>query len=573
MRVFAGTTRAFMRFATIVLTTAVAVTTTGLVPVPVLAIEKGTSITPDPPWAAYVTVVGKYVIQTLDSSCTGTIISDGWVLTAAHCVVQDDKSGAQTTTPLPARAFAIVLGRSDLSKWWQGGQFSVDQVKVAPNFNPGTLANDAALVHLVGALPAAAQPLPLAPSGYVIPDGQGVTAYGYGSTFDYYRTASSKYIPTPTNVLHATVAGSYTKRSDCGSSFPTHWCFSHDGTSQIRHGDSGGPWVTDPANKFVVGLTSRALDGTYNASQHTYEYRYHEATRITLPAIHNWITATANVVAGTPGDIYRDQATGSSWLMEQDGFLHHIADGGTYLCLTGNGASVHNLNDFQMAELPVTTGDATCANGGNILIYGDGDFGDHGGFSNLQSALEASGFTVTALPGQTQLPSDISPYAEIWHYGTDVPPGGDQQTLISFAKSGGGVFLTGERPCCENENQADATIINSLVVSVGGIGVGGLGDIGSCSDNETINQTAEGNAATYPNALTTWHPACPGGLANVAASNVFARSPDGTPVAAVWDVLGGGKLAILMDVNWTQDHYKDASTMPDVAQNIAAFLH
>jgi hypothetical protein len=568
-----------MRVATIALTTAIATTTTGLIPLPALAIEQGTSITTAPPWAAYVTVVGKYVRQILESYCTGTVVSDGWVLTAAHCVVQEDKSGAPTTTPLPGRAFAIVLGRSDLNKTNQGRQFSVDQVKVDPNYSPGTGANDAALVHLVGALPATARPLPLAPGGYVIPDGQDVTAYGYGHTFEYYKTASSDEKPTAANTLNVTVAGSYTKESGCeSSSYPTDWCFSHDGTSQVLHGDSGGPWVTDIANKFVVGITSQLrCPCTYNASQHTYEYRYHEATRITLPPIHDWVTATANVLGGSTGDIYRNPATGASWLMEQDGFLHPIADGGTYLCLTGNGASVHNLSDFQRAELPVTAGDATCVNRGNVLIYGDGDFGeDSTGFSNLQSALEASGFTVTALPGQTQLPSDISGYAEIWHYGIDVPSESDQQTLISFAKSGRGVFLTGERPCCETENGADATIINSLIVSVGGIGVGGLGDIGSCSDNETINQTAVGNVATYPNALTTWHPECPGGLSNVTASNAFARGPDGTPVAAVWgsgDVIGGGKLAILMDVNWAQNSYKDASTMSDVAQNIAAFLH
>ena len=578
MRAFACTMRTLMRATTIALTAAVATTTTGLIPVPALAVEQGTSITTAPPWAAYVTVVGKYGVQVTEESCTGTIVSDGWVLTAAHCVVKHNKSGAETTTPLPGRAFAIVLGRSNLNKTHQGAQFSVDQVKVDPNFNPGTLANDAALVHLVGTLPATARPLPLAPSGYVIADGQDVTAYGYGNTFEYYKKASSDYRSTNTNTLQVTVAGSYTRKSGCESSFTTDWCFSHDGTSQILHGDSGGPWVTNTANKFIVGVTSwNRCPCTYKASRHTYEYLYHEATKITLPPIHDWISATTNVLVGLTGDIYRDPATGSSWLMEKDGFLHHIADGGTYLCLTGNGASVHNLGDFQMAELPVTAGDATCVNGGNILIYGDGDFGeDQTGFKNLQSALEASGFTVTALPGQTQLPSDISAYAEIWHYGIDVPSESDQQTLITFAKSGRGVFLTGERPCCETENQADATIINSLIVSVGGIGVGGLGDIGSCSDNEAINQTAVGNVATYSNALTTWHPACPGGLSNVTASNVFARGPDGTPVAAVWDsgdVIGGGKLAILMDVNWAQDSYKDASTMPDVAQNIAAFLH
>ena len=213
MRAFACTMRTLMRATTIALTAAVATTTTGLIPVPALAVEQGTSITTAPPWAAYVTVVGKYGVQVTEESCTGTIVSDGWVLTAAHCVVKHNKSGAETTTPLPGRAFAIVLGRSNLNKTHQGAQFSVDQVKVDPNFNPGTLANDAALVYLVGTLPATARPLPLAPSGYVIADGQDVTAYGYGNTFEYYKKASSDYRSTNTNTLQVTVAGSYTRKA------------------------------------------------------------------------------------------------------------------------------------------------------------------------------------------------------------------------------------------------------------------------------------------------------------------------------------------------------------------------
>ena len=247
-----------MRATTIALTAAVATTTTGLIPVPALAVEQGTSITTAPPWAAYVTVVGKYGVQVTEESCTGTIVSDwGWAPTAAHCVVKHNKSGAETTTPLPGRAFAIVLGRSNLNKTHQGAQSSVDQVKVDPNFNPGTLANDAALVHLVGTLPATARPLPLAPSGYVIADGQDVTAYGYGNTFQYYKKASSDYRSTNTNTLQVTVAGSYTRKERLRVVF-------HDGLvllprwdiAEILHGDSGGPWVTNTANKFIVGVTS-----------------------------------------------------------------------------------------------------------------------------------------------------------------------------------------------------------------------------------------------------------------------------------------------------------------------------
>jgi hypothetical protein len=55
----------------------------------------------------------------------------------------------------------------------------------------------------------------------------------------------------------------------------------------------------------------------------------------------------------------------------------------------------------------------------------------------------------------------------------------------------------------------------------------------------------------------------------------FATAPNGTPVGAVWDsaeVTGGGRLVIRMDVNWAQNSWKDAATMPLVAQNIAHFL-
>jgi hypothetical protein len=210
-----------------------------------------------------------------------------------------------------------------------------------------------------------------------------------------------------------------------------------------------------------------------------------------------------------------------------------------------------------------------------VLLYGDGDFSeDTTGFANLEQALTANGFSVTSMPGATELPADLSNYGQIWHYGIDAPGETDQQSLISFAKAGGGVYLTGERPCCEDENVADSTIVNALVAA-GGIGVGGMGDIGFCSASEVINQSAEDGVATTPNVLTTWRPECPGGLSNVGPANVFAAASDGTTVAALWDdteVVGAGRLVILMDVNWAQSRFADMTTMPAVAQNLATFL-
>ncbi len=349
-----------------------------------------------------------------------------------------------------------------------------------------------------------------------------------------------------------------------------------NGPSSILHGDSGGPWVSDIANSFALGVSSFDFE-PQKTSPTTVEWARHKATKLTTSSIHDWITHTTGIPTPVTGTIYRNPVTGASWLAESDGFLHPILDGGTYLCLAGNGSPVSNNGEFTLAELPKSTANATCSNHGNILLYGDGDSGeDSTGFDNLRVVLTASGFTVTALSGQTVLPSGLGTYDEVWHYGIDVPTTGDQQALITYAKSGKGVFLTGERPCCEQENQADSTIINSLVVAVGGIGVGNLGDIGDCSDKETVNPQAVGNIATYPNRLTTWHPQCPGGLSNIASRNVFASSASGTPVAAAWgsdDVIGGGKLVLLMDVNWAQTTFRDADTFTQVAQNIGAFLH
>jgi hypothetical protein len=514
-----------------------------------------------------------------NKTCTGTIIARNWVLTAGHCVVAETAAGTFTTTTLPTSRVRITLDRDGLRRGRPGSKWAVDRIALYPGFTPRdkVVTGDVALLHLATTLPADALPIPLAPRSWAPPEGSMPTAYGYGLTSESYNSPGpTKRSGSSARYLFATAGGAYVRQSSCDATELT-WCMRWTGGSEVLSGDSGGPWV-EGVSPFQFGLTSFNQAFGYTGT-HTGHWHYHQVARLS-GTVHDWITDTAAVVQGVAGQLYRDAGTGAAWLRESDGFLHHIADGTTYRCLTANGARVVSLDSFDLTELPVAdAGNASCGSAARILLYGDGGAGTNTtGFGKLATALTASGFAVTSLTGRTSLPTDISSYAEIWHYGIDAPTGADRQRLIGFAKAGGGVLLTGERPCCETENAADAVVVNALVGAAGRagngrIGVGGRGDVGACGDNETVNPTSD--VSRYPNALTTWHPQCPGGLSNVARADVLASASDGTPVAAAWGshaVLGGGKLVLLMDVNWAQSNYADPATMPAVAQNLAAFL-
>jgi subtilisin family serine protease len=207
----------------------------------------------------------------------------------------------------------------------------------------------------------------------------------------------------------------------------------------------------------------------------------------------------------------------------------------------------------------------------DALVVGTGDFGDVNADDNLTSLLTNAGYHVT----ETQsLPDDLTPYDSLWYVSTDPLSTDDGIRIAQFAKSGHGVFLTGERPCCEALNAWDSAIVNQLVVSVGGVTVGGLGDPFYDTGDVTIHADAASDVAQKPNMLSTWRVSAPGGLDNVASQNVFADA-SGVPVAAVWgsaDVIGSGRLALLMDVNWLEDGYWDPVSAKSIVENLALFL-
>ena len=263
--------------------------------------------------------------------------------------------------------------------------------------------------------------------------------------------------------------------------------------------------------------------------------------------------------------------SGGPWLQQQNGVPIQIG-------ITSEGGNTvhHPVNIEHVLPWIAKLVGLNTGENSHVLIYGSGDEGYTAPLTNLNTILTAAGYQVTTA---SILPDDLNGFGSIWYFGIDPISQTDADRLVAYAKAGNGLYLTGEHPCCEELNATVAGIVNRLIVSVRGIGIGGLGDPYYATGPLPINPSAAGQAALRPFALTTWQPSAPGGMTNIAAANVFSYVDNGdgdrTSVAAIWgadDVIGGGRLAVLMDINWLEPDYWDEHTAYQVAQNLQLFL-
>jgi hypothetical protein len=275
-----------------------------------------------------------------------------------------------------------------------------------------------------------------------------------------------------------------------------------------------------------------------------------------------------------------DQGSGSTQMNNVKGDCHTPGNCTATQTITVDGQTTTNTQSGENVNAQVTCSGSDCTVSGtdlNILIAGTGDFSNPTPTEpndNLTQALTAGGYSVTE---SAMLPADLSSFGQVWWVDATAMTTAEQNQLINFEETGRGVYLTGERPCCETLNAADQTIVNS-VVSGGGITVGGQGDVCACNSPLPVNPTVVGNLATQPHTVTSWQPSAPGGMAGVPASSVFSYyQPDEFTtqvVAAAWDrpsTVGQGRLVVFMDINWPEAASR-AANWSDVAENVAFFL-
>ncbi|MBL8740257.1 MAG: hypothetical protein JNK04_04155, partial [Myxococcales bacterium] len=195
---------------------------------------------------------------------------------------------------------------------------------------------------------------------------------------------------------------------------------------------------------------------------------------------------------------------------------------------------------------------ASSARADDVLVFqvqNNDPFGGDAAGPAAAGILTGLGHNVTSAIGTgATLPADLSSFDSVWVISLVPLTGVQQTTLAAFARSGGGLYLTGERPCCQGINNNIQAILNDITpdtTQVGNQGEGG--DLFTAVSNDTWSIT------TTPNAVPTWLAGEAGLMNTVPAMSQVYNHANGKTGAAAWagEELdkGGGCVYVAMDLS------------------------
>jgi secreted trypsin-like serine protease len=194
-------------------------------------------------------------------ACTGTVIAPRVILTAAHCVEDLEGDGGLT----PARDYAVATGATNPFDAGKDSVFRIAATHVFPEFDPGTLHGDAAI--LVLEKPTAAPPIALATStdSALYEGGAALQLAGWGLMRGNASSPPRRLRSAPTVLQEPSFCQRKTKAYYKPYS-PTAQMCTLDPPAKTTggcYGDSGGPAIAQrPDGSLVeVGITSTGGPG------------------------------------------------------------------------------------------------------------------------------------------------------------------------------------------------------------------------------------------------------------------------------------------------------------------------